>query len=200
MHRICILLIMCVLCILSCTQKKSYRNFENIDFQEGDIVFRKGNSTKSQAVLYTDTAGVYSHAGIIALINNTFMVIHIAPGERKKNEKEDKIKAEPINDFWSKKKAQHGAIYRLKDNSLGKKAAQQAIRLLKKEILFDHDYKLDDTTKMYCTEFVWYIYSIEGQDITFGKRSQLNAPLFTGTYIFPSDIYRHEEFDLIFNF
>jgi hypothetical protein len=65
---------------------------------------------------------------------------------------------------------------------------------------FDHDYRLSDTTQLYCTELVWYVYGLAGTDITGGKRSELNAPLYSGTYIFPSDIYTNEAFSLIYKF
>ena len=184
---------------ISCSQKQQ-KSFENIEFQQGDLVFRKGMGVKSRTVLHIDSLGAYSHTGIVVLKDSIFQVVHITPGERENGEKVDKIKIESISEFWQKNKAEHGAIYRLKDNSLGEIAAQQALRLLQKEILFDHDYKLNDTTEMYCTELVWYSYLQTGKDISFGKRSVVNSPLCKGTYIFPSDIYTDNEFILIYKF
>jgi len=88
----------------------------------------------------------------------------------------------------------------LRDNSAGEKAAQQALRLLQKEILFDHNYQINDTTEMYCTELVWNIYRLAGIDICNGQRSTINVPMYAGTYIFPSDIYTNSEFILIYKF
>ena len=184
---------------ISCSQKQQ-KSVENIEFQQGDLVFRKGTGVKSQAVLYADSMGAYSHTGIVVLKDSVFQVVHITPNEREKGEKVDKIKIEPISEFWRKDRAEHGAVYRLKDNGLVEIAAQQALRLSQKEILFDHDYKLNDTTEMYCTELVWYAYLQAGKDISFGKRSVLNSPLCTGTFIFPSDIYTNSEFVLIYKF
>ena len=102
--------------------------------------------------------------------------------------------------FWASNRAEHGAVYRLTDTIFGAKAAEQAKRLLQNGMLFDHDYELNDSTQMYCTEMVWYVYGLAGKDITFGKRSELNAPMYSGSYIFPSDIYTNREFILIYNF
>ena len=188
-----------VLLAVACSQKPE-NPFENIALEQGDLVFRKGIGLKSQAVLHADSIGVYSHIGIVVLKDSAFQIVHITPGERAEKETVDKIKMESINDFWRKDRAEHGAVYRLKENSLGEMAAQQALRLLQKGILFDHDYQLCDTTEMYCTELVWYAYTQAGIDISFGKRSVLNVPLYAGTYIFPSDIYTNSEFILVYKF
>ena len=187
------------ICIfVSCLQKQE-NPFENVKFQQGDLIFRKGTGIKSQAVLHADSLGAYSHTGIIVFQDSMFQVVHITPDERENGETVDKIKIEPISDFWRKDRAKHGAVYRLKDNGLGEKAAQQALRLLQKGILFDHNYLLNDTTEMYCTEFVWYSYQKAGKDISNGKRSTLGG-FYAGTYIFPSDIYSNDEFVLIYKF
>jgi len=187
--------------ILAACSQKCEEPFENIAFQQGDLVFRKGTGVKSRAVLHADSLGIYSHIGIVVLKDSVFQIVHITPGERENDEKFDKIKIEPVSEFWRKDRAKHGAIYRLEeDNSFGEEAAQQALRLLNKGILFDHDYRLCDTTEMYCTELVWYAYTQAGKDISFGKRSVLNVPLYSGTYIFPSDIYTNNEFILIYRF
>ena len=189
-----------LLSILTACSQKHKNSFENIAFKQGDLVFRKGAGAKSQAVLHADSLGIYSHIGIVVMKDSAFQVVHITPGERNDGEKVDRIKIEPISEFWRDDRAIHGAVYRLKENSPSEKAAEQALRLLKKGVLFDHDYQLCDTTEMYCTEFVWYSYSKAGLDISFGRRSVLNVPLYSGTYIFPSDIYTNSEFILIFSF
>ncbi|MDR0763741.1 MAG: hypothetical protein LBF01_04525 [Bacteroidales bacterium] len=176
-------------------------NILKVNFQNGDIVFRKGTSAKTRAVLYADTNGIYSHTGIVASTPNGFKIIHITPGERKKGETADRIKMENIEEFFAKNRARHGAVYRLSCSmQIRSAAAKQALRLLNKRTLFDHTYKLDDTTTMYCTELIYYVYKLAGKDITFGKRSKINAPMYSGTYIFPSDIYKNKEFELIYKF
>lgn len=183
----------------SCSQKQEIF-FDKIAFQEGDLVFRKGIGAKSQAVLLVDSSGIYSHAGIVVLQDSNFRIVHITPGEQEKGEKNDKIKMESANVFWRRDRAVHGAVYRLKENILAKKAAGEALRLLRKGILFDHEYQLNDTTTMYCTEFVWYVYKQADIDVSSGKRSILSVPLYSGMCILPSDIYTNDSFILISNF
>lgn len=194
------LLYLCAITLGSCVKSEEASTYETIPITAGDLVFRKGIGVKTQAVLRADSMGIYSHTGIVVMQDSVLKVVHITPGERPQGEQVDRIKIESIADFWRKDRAQHGAVYRLKENRLSKAASEQALRLLKKGVLFDHDYELEDSTKMYCTELVWYAYTQVGEDISFGKRSVLNMPLYGGTYIFPSDIYTNSEFRLIYKF
>jgi hypothetical protein len=184
-----------------CCSTQQNNNFSKIDFQKGDIVFRKGIGAKTRAVLQADKTGIYSHVGIIVATADSFGVIHITPGEREANETVDRIKMETPQIFFGKDRAQHGAVYRLTNDTLSvNTAVMHARRLLKNGIAFDHDYNLEDTTTMYCTELVYYVYMLAGKDITSGKRSEVNMPVYNGTYIFPSNIYTNNDFKLIYKF
>ncbi|MDH6354516.1 uncharacterized protein YycO [Dysgonomonas sp. PH5-45] len=198
MKKYTVLFIILVLC--ACSQQKQDVEWDNIPLAEGDLVFRKGLGTKTRAVLHVDTLGIYSHVGIVVVQDSVFRVVHITPGEREADENVDRIKIEDLSQFWATDRAKNGAVYRLRNNGSGKTAAQQALRLLQKGILFDHDYRLADTTQMYCTQLVWYAYQQAGRDITSGKRSDLNVPLYSGLYILPSDIYTNQDLQLIYKF
>ena len=45
------------------------------------------------------------------------------------------------------------------------RAATHAEHLYESHVLFDHDYDLADTTKMYCTELIDFVYRKEGIDL-----------------------------------
>jgi uncharacterized protein YycO len=130
------------------------------------------------------------------------MVVHITPGERSQGETVDKIKMERLEDFFAHDKAKKGAILHFSDSSeYSEKAAQYAKEFFEKEILFDHDYNLDDSTKMYCSEMVWQAYLKAGRDITHRRRSEVEGfPVFSGVYIFPSDIYQNERLTIVYEF
>ena len=184
------------------SDKKEEIDLSEVRFEEGDIVFRRGIGTKSNMVSHADKKGIYSHVGIVVKQDSVFMVIHITPGERENGDTEDRIKIELPEHFFSFKRAQLGAMIRLKDSlEYGVSAAREAHQLLQKGILFDHDYSLENSDKMYCTELIWQAYLSAGKDITQGRRSRIeNMPLFSGTYIFPSDIFDNDEFTLIYKF
>jgi uncharacterized protein YycO len=170
---------------------------------EGALAFRRGSSAKSQAVLFADKEGHYSHVGIIVKEGSDFMVVHITPGERSPGETVDKIKMERLEDFFARDKAKKGAILCFVDSlECSEKAAQYAKEFFEREILFDHDYNLDDSVKMYCSEMVWRAYLEAGRDITGQRRSEIpqGFPMFSGTYIFPSDIYRNEHLTIVYEF
>lgn len=183
-------------------QSEAAADISGIDFAEGDLVFRRGLGAKSRAVIIADPEGIYSHSGIVVKFDSAFMIVHIAPGERENGETEDCIKMESPKQFFSTDRTQRGAVYRLRDSlDIRSIAARQAVRLWHKGVLFDHDYALEDSTKMYCTELVWYIYQLAGKDVTNGKRSEVaNMPVFSGSFIFPSDIYNNENSSLIYKF
>jgi hypothetical protein len=188
---------------ISCSQRRDAVSFADIPFAEGDLVFRRGRGVKSQAVLNADTAGLYSHSGIVVKYGSVFMIIHITPDEREAGETEDRIKMETPETFFASDRAKFGGVYRLRNDTLdiAKTAAEQALRLWKKGVVFDHEYVLDDSTQMYCTELVWRAYRLAGKDITNDSRSEIvNFPLFSGVYIFPSDIYSNKDLFLVYSF
>jgi hypothetical protein len=189
--------------LISCSPRRDAVLFADIPFAEGDIVFRCGRGVKSQVVLNADTAGLYSHSGIVVKYGSAFMIIHITPDEREKGETEDRIKMETPETFFASDRAKFGGVYRLRNDTLNitKTAAEQALRLWKRGVVFDHDYVLDDSTKMYCTELVWRVYRLAGKDITNDSRSEIvNFPLFSGEYILPSDIYSNKELIIVYSF
>jgi len=186
----------------SCFEQKRNIDIPNEQLKAGDLVFRKGISVKSHAVMYADPEGIYSHVGIVVETDSFPMIVHVTPGERMKNDTVDIIKMEKIEDFFSPQKAKSGAIMRFMDSvDYCSDAAKHAVRLYRKDILFDFDYNLEDSTSMYCTELVWRAYLYSGRDITKGKRNTLNNfPGYSGTYIFPSDIYTNNSLTTIYKF
>lgn len=194
------LIFLILVLVTACREIAESNRFTNVCMEEGDLVFRRGTGTKSRAVLQADSMGIYSHVGIAVKRDKSFGVLHVTPGERQNGDTVDRVKIESLDEFWSTERAVHGAVFRLKNSKSGVKAASQAVRLLDKGILFDHDYLLNDTAQMYCTELVWYVYTIAGIDISSGKRSRINMPVFGGIYLLPSDIYLNPHFELVFSF
>ncbi len=198
--------------------------------QEGDLVFRRGGGLTSRAVLAADKDGVYSHIGIVVRLPleqagaqgagdgeqttvGDWRIVHIVPGEPDADGVRDRIKMERPEDFFAPDRAIEGAVMRVevetKDKATGEgdamggipaRGARRAPELAATELAFDHDYDLSDTTRMYCTELVHHVFAREGLDITDGKRSRLNAPIFSSDYIFPTDIQRNPRLKTIYRF
>lgn len=170
-------------------------------FRDGDIAFRRGTGIASRVVLAADREGNYSHTGILKKQKGKWYVIHAVPGEPDFKDDPDRVKMEPIEAFFKKRKVVNGAIMRVQEDSIAAcRAAIHAEHLYNARVLFDHDYDLADTTKMYCTEFIDFIYKKEGIDLPEGRISHVNIPGFRGDYLLPNDIAQSKRLCLIYYF
>ncbi|EKU92025.1 YiiX/YebB-like N1pC/P60 family cysteine hydrolase [Bacteroides oleiciplenus] len=169
--------------------------------RDGDIAFRRGTGIASRVVLAADREGSYSHTGILKKKKGQWYVIHAVPGEPDFKDDPDRVKMEPIETFFKKRKVVNGAIMRVQEDSIAAcRAAIHAERLYDAHVLFDHDYDLADTTKMYCTEFIDFVYKKEGIDLPEGRISHVNIPGFRGDYLLPNDIAQSKRLCLIYYF
>jgi hypothetical protein len=172
-------------------REKAVRDFAPIEaeLQAGDIVFRRGTGMVSHAVLTADRGGAYSHTGIVVDDGGELKIVHVVPGEPDANGVKDRIKAELPEQFFALDHAIEGAVMRLQDEEdVAKRAARRALALVETGVAFDHDYDLTDTTRMYCTELLQFVFEREGCDLTDGARSHISIPGFAGDYILPTDI------------
>ncbi len=130
-----------------------------------------------------------------------YRVVHIVPGEPDGDGVKDVIKMEAVEAFFAHDRAIKGGVMRIRDDSMAVAgAAKSAKRLARTGLAFDHDYDLDDTTRMYCTEFIWRIFEREGLDLTEGRRTKINLPGFRGDYIMPTDIAKNPALEPIYLF
>ena len=104
-----------------------------------------------------------------------------------------RVKCEPVDRFFAADRAVCGAVMRVKaDSLLCAGAACHAGRLALERVLFDHDYDLTDTTRLYCTELVDFVYRTQGIDLPEGG--------FHGDFLLPSDLFESGKLDLLFEF
>lgn len=187
---------------LSCEQSniESACTFPENILQEGDLAFREGDGLASRIILSIDKNSNYSHIGIVVRHNEKWKIIHAVPGEPDFEGDKDRVKIEDIQTYFSKNRALSGAILRTKNDSIAKGAAHKAFDLYQRNILFDHSYNLEDTTKMYCTELIYHIFKNTGIDLTQGRRSIVNSFGSNTIYILPSDIQKNSELKLIYSF
>jgi len=173
--------------------------FESL--RDGDLVFRRGTGIVSQAVIAADKGGSYSHIGILIRKDSTWNVIHAVPGEPDFKGDPDRIKMEKLATFFNKERAKTGAVMRLTiDSTRCRQAACHAVRLYHAGILFDHQYNLNDTSQMYCTELIDYVYRQQGIDLPEGRISRVNIPGMSGDYLLPSDIQQSKLLCMLYYF
>ncbi len=177
------------------------RAFRLPELREGDIVFRKGGSVVSRMVLYADRSGKYSHIGVVVDNGGELMVVHAVPGEPDYPGDTDRVKMESVEVFFDEERAAAGAVMRpvAGGDTLGS-VAKKALELAGRRVLFDHNYDLSDTSKLYCTELVDFVFRHAGIDLPEGRMTHINIPGMVGDYLLPSDIYESRRLRVIYCF
>lgn len=161
----------------------------SVKLHSGDVVFRRGMSLTSHAVIAADAQGNYSHVGIVVDSAGKKMIVHAVPGEPDFDGDVDRVKMDVPEKFFSSEYASKGEVCRPTDETMAAKAAQTALRLYNKRVLFDDDFDDSDTTKMYCTELIVYAFKHAGTDISEGRRHKVDIPIIKADCILPSDIH-----------
>ena len=153
------------------------------NLRSGDLVFRLGRTLESRVIA---TERGYSHVGIIIGKDSTFQVVHIEPSRGGS----ELTKYESLEQFFHPDNASSGAVMRVEDLDSAQLATVENYLFSCKNISFDHDYKLSDTTQMYCTELAFRAFSEIGIDITNGIRHRV--PLAQEEVILPADISNND--------
>ena len=198
--------LLAIVLINSCADKNIGDNSQHVDsiksiVKEGDIVFRRGEGVVSRIVLAGDINGKYSHIGMIINENDTLKVAHSVPGEHNNDLDFDRVKIDAIEIFFSQNHASAGAVMRLNlSDEQRKTLSKSAIDKERQNVKFDHNYDLNDTCSLYCTEFIQLLYSNIGIDISESRKSTAFIPGLQGDYIMPSDIYNNKKLKLIYNY
>jgi hypothetical protein len=86
------------------------------------------------------------------------------------------------------------------DSTTCRAAATHAERLVEAGVLFDHKYDHADTTRLYCTELIDFVYRTQGVDIPEGRIRRIHIPGWNGNYLFPDDIARSSKLQTIYFF
>lgn len=184
-----IILISIVCLTTGCREKHAYTLYKGQELKAGDIVLRCGSGMTSRAVQMADGGGCYSHVGIVVDSAGTLMIVHAVPHEHEDPKDEETVKMDTPEIFFSSMRTSNGRIMSYSDSTMARAAAQVAMEIYRKAIIFDHDYDINDTTRMYCSELVEYAYKKgTGISITENARHNVNLPVFTfKNVILPSD-------------
>lgn len=185
------LIVLVMLC--ACAGRKQERSLlpSAVRCRPGDVVLRRGIGLTSRAVLMADGARDYSHCGIVAEMDGRLVIVHAVPGEPDFEGDSDRVKAEPADRFFSSVRCVKGCLLRPDDASAAQRSAREAVRLFRKGVAFDHDYDDSDTTRLYCSELVTYVYRLAGITLLYGRRHDVRLPgLSLDGVVFPSDFLR----------
>lgn len=138
-------------------------------FENGDVIFRQGNSPESHVVAMADLPFGYSHAGIVWRGEGGIFVIHASFGES--GQTGENVVSQPIELFLDPRNAKAAVVYRFAggDRAIPKTALVEAKRYLRERVPFDRDFDLENDDQIYCTELVWRAYGKAGVDLTAGR-------------------------------
>lgn len=163
--------------------------FEPETLRPGDLMFRRGRSITSRAVLIADPESPFSHVGLIVEKDERLWVVHAMPGN---GDGSGRVRRESVESFLAPENAVSAAVLRasVEDPELARKAAEIAIHLVEDRVLFDENFDLADSARLYCTELVWIAYRRVGLDLVPSGFDRLSFPLEgTKDYILPSTLY-----------
>ena len=75
--------LLCIAALSSCEKREIFHSImpATVKLHSGDVVFRRGMSLTSHAVLAADAQGNYSHVGIVVDSAGKKMIVHAVPGE-----------------------------------------------------------------------------------------------------------------------
>ena len=156
----------------------------------GDIVFRKGRSMASAAVVAVDRGSPYSHVGVLIRREGGWFVVSAMPLSR---DGPSPVSIDALADFISDRDASAFAVYRVRATEgerLGLTAAVAAERLALSGATFDADFDLETDSALYCTELVWKVYLAAGLDIMDGHLDRVRGPFVSGLFVLPSSLQR----------
>ena len=171
---------------------------DSVDLRAGDLAFRCGGSFDSRAVMIADHGGNFSHVGVVVDDNGTKMIVHAVPDEPEFNGDVDRVKMETPQKFFIRKNAIYGQISRYPDSVVAKKAGEIALQVYRRGTLFDSEFNLDDTTRMYCTELILYSFDRAGAPLKIKPRHK--AQWMDYQSVMPSDIIETGKFSKVTSF
>ena len=196
--NLCPCLILLLALLSACGGREVVRHFLTESMRTGDLVFRCGRGVLSRAVVAAEKLdGRYSHVGVLILDDDgTWKVAHSVPAEREFSGDFDRVKFEPLEAFLSPRLAARGCLVH-SDSATDPVRLQalcdEARQAFRDSVRFDHDYDLADSSKVYCTEFVWLLYRHYGLDLSEGRRRSVNLMNIRGDILLPEHILPYKD-------
>jgi hypothetical protein len=175
-------------------QKDLTAFLSNSTLQAGDLVYRRGKSFESFAVLMADRQGEYSHVGLVVEIEGKSFIIHAVPGEEKGNN--EVVRCEEPFEFLDFAKATEYAVYRpvALNNKKLRKVNAYALQTFADKCIFDHDYDLLTYDKLYCSELIWKAFLEAGLDLVPDTLDNIKVLFSEVKIIMPSTLVKNNHF------
>lgn len=164
--------------------------------QEGDFILRRGFGYFSDYIASSLNKGAIdvTHAGIVVKRGNGLFVIHSLSSDVSDT---DGVQLQLLSQFLQHSAPGKIIVTRTKKSNaaFGKKVAVLAESYLTKQVPFDHNGNIDNSTKLFCTELIWQIL----------EKDLHHAVLPTGTdarkefFYSMAPLYSTDYFDIVIN-
>ncbi len=186
-----------------CSSAQVEREFPTEEMAEGDLAFRCGRGVFSRAVTTAEEEGVYSHIGLLLRDGEAWKVVHAVPGETEGEDDFERVKMEDVGAFFSAERAVRGCLVHtgLADSATVAALRGKALRAVADSVRFDGDYRLEDSSRVYCTEFVWRLYAdAAGIDLSEGRRRFIHLLWINGDVLLPEHLLEYSGNQVYYSF
>lgn len=121
--------------------------------RHGDVIMRRGYGMVSR-IIANQLEGSYnlSHCGVIVERDNELYVVHTVSSNVSEI---DGMQVHPIAEFVRQSRPQSIVVNRLVDEQASVLLAEGALEYLREAVLFDHNFDINDSTHLYCSEMIW---------------------------------------------
>ena len=159
----------------------------------GDWIFRSGTSTESQ-LIQTLSNSEFSHIGMVVSLQSEPLIVHATTSDDP--QRTNQVLSSPLAEFIDPKLARHFAIAR--PSFLTAQENQQAAQQLLQQLGQPFVLAERSSEHLYCTTLL--ADALQHSASPFQPQwQQINAPLLSGEYLFPSAFANYPEIEWLYH-
>ncbi len=159
----------------------------------GDWIFRSGTSTESQ-LIQTLSDSEFSHIGMVVSLQPEPLIVHATTNDDP--QRTNQVLSSPLAEFIDPKLARHFAIAR--PSFLTAQENQQAAQQLLQQLGQPFVLAERSSEHLYCTTLL--ADALQHSASSFQPQwQQINAPLLSGEYLFPSAFANYPEIEWLYH-
>lgn len=163
--------------IFTCASSNS---FSQLNWREGDLIFRTGTETVSDLVMLADDSG-YSHVGMLIGAPGSWKVLHATPEEIPGYG--NKVVLDKLEFFIAPERSQRYQVFQVHATP---EQRNNAIKWAMTQL--GQPFTMLDPEGVYCTTLVWKAWLQAGVDLQVSF-AQINLPLLPhGKFLLPSGL------------
>lgn len=169
-------------------------DIEKSQLQEGDVILRRGEGFVSSVINNLgESEYQISHCAFLIKNDGEWNVIHTVSSDLSDV---DGVQTEPLDKFTGESVEGTIVVLRFKTDSVNRgKIADRSRYYLNRQIHFDNNFDISDTTEFYCTELIYRVALDVFEKDFFAERHDTNHPNYLTFEVFLDN----KKFDIILN-